>query len=357
MVSMFMTMFFSIIIAPFLYLLYIIRQFPFIYKLGFSIISLIALGTMFTKIVFKIDNNFFFIISKVSQFYIIFMIIMAIFCLIFQIVNHFVSIPYQGRFYIGLIVIALLITGIGFYSHDYKTIKNYEIFVNKDSQLKELNVGMLSDIHLGTGTYIPDLEKLVQQINSKNYDVYFLCGDIFDEGTPETMINPALKILSQIQTKYGTYAVSGNHEYYANLLDASPYVENNIHYLSDTYVSIQGLFNIVGREDETLKDGLTMEEICKDIDTSLPTFVLDHNPRRYKDSIPFVDVQFSGHTHNGQFFPGSLITNRMYDNAYGLLQKDSYSLIVSSGYGSWGFPFRLLTNCELVETKVTFSKK
>ncbi len=55
-----------------------------------------------------------------------------------------------------------------------------------------------------------------------------------------------------------------------------------------------------------------------------------------------------------KFFLVFLITGLIYDNDYGLLTQNNKSLIVSSGYGSWGFPLRLMTQCEYVEVHVSF---
>ncbi|MCL5289595.1 MAG: hypothetical protein M1489_00935 [Firmicutes bacterium] len=72
--------------------------------------------------------------------------------------------------------------------------------------------------------------------------------------------------------------------------------------------------------------------------------------------IAGVDLQLSGHTHQGQFFPNQLITNRMYEVDYGHLIKGSLQVVVSSGYGTWGPPVRIGTQSEIVEIQVKFKK-
>lgn len=191
----------------------------------------------------------------------------------------------------------------------------------------------------------------------KTMMLFFLDGDFFDETTPVSMIDPCLQELSKIKTTYGIYAIEGNHENYATIDNKTIYENTKIHYLSNNYVCVNGLFNIIGRTDMISPTQKNMQEICSGMDSSLPTIVLDHNPKRYQEAIGFSDLQLSGHTHNGQVFPGQLITNAMYDDAYGLLKKGNYHLIVTSGYGSWGFPYRLLTQCEYVEVNVSFMKK
>ncbi|MEG0592772.1 MAG: metallophosphoesterase, partial [Coprobacillus sp.] len=300
---------------------------------------------------------FFFILTLIVQVYIITVFITAILCFLYKIIIRLTHKTFYSRALIYMFIGSMIFTCFGFYSHFHKTIKEYEVTVYKETSLKQLKIGMLSDVHLSTGTYLNDIENVVDSFNQQKYDLVFFCGDIFDEATPYHMIEDALGLFSQIKTTYGMYAVSGNHEHYANFLDEELYKKNNITYLDQKYECIDDLFNIVGRDDVRSQNIKSIEQICEGMDTSLPTFVLDHNPIRYLESMKYADVQASGHTHGGQFFPMTLATTPMYDKAYGLLQKDNYSLIVSSGYGSWGFPFRFLTDCEVVNILVTFDKK
>ena len=101
---------------------------------------------------------------------------------------------------------------------------------------------------------------------------------------------------------------------------------------------------------------------------SLPTITLDHNPDRYKKYHAFTpdrykkyhaftDLQLSGHTHNGQIFPGNIFMNLYFDYSYGQHQYGHEDIIVTSGMGSWGFPFRLGTQAEYCDINLQFSKK
>jgi predicted MPP superfamily phosphohydrolase len=67
-----------------------------------------------------------------------------------------------------------------------------------------------------------------------------------------------------------------------------------------------------------------------------------------------IDLQLSGHTHRGQIFPSNLITGRLYELDWGLLTKDNYHLIVSSGYGTWGPPLRIGNHPEVVYITINF---
>ncbi len=353
----FILMFLFIIIAPFLYFLYVFKHLKYSHKIMISCITLLSLIIISIKIFIHPYHQLFFILTLIAQFYILTVFITMILFAIYQGVMYFLHKLPKRKMLIIVGVIGMIITSFGYATHYDKTKKSYDIMIHKESTLSSLKIAAVSDMHIGTGTYLQDIQNFVKKINQEQYDFVFLIGDLFDETTPIEMINDVMNSLSKIKTTYGIYAVNGNHEHYANILDQSIYEKHNIKLLNEKYVCIDGFINIVGREDVINHDSLSIDEITKGMDTSLPTIVLDHNPKRYQDVKDIADLQLSGHTHGGQIFPMTLATALIYDNANGILQKEDFSLIVTSGYGSWGFPMRLLTNCEYLDIKITFTKK
>lgn len=91
---------------------------------------------------------------------------------------------------------------------------NYEITINKNGgKLDELNIALVADLHLGYTVGPRMIRQMVDKINAQNPDIILIAGDIFDNdydaiGNPEELI----RILSQLRSKYGTYAVYGNHD-------------------------------------------------------------------------------------------------------------------------------------------------
>lgn len=101
------------------------------------------------------------------------------------------------------------------------------------------------------------------------------------------------------------------------------------------------------------KDRLDIRELVSKVENDKLIISVDHQPKNIKEvKDSGVDIALSGHTHKGQFFPINYITGKMYDIDYGKLQKDNFTLIVSSGYGTWGPPIRLATPSEIVKIKV-----
>ncbi len=203
---------------------------------------------------------------------------------------------------------------------------------------------------------------MVNMINDLQPDIVMLPGDIIDENVGPFVEQRMNETFRQLKPKYGTYAVPGNHD---SNLAAIPYVkEAGIQVLTDQYTKVADSFYVVGR-DSDLKHGpsdqannqrrLELAAILKGIDKSLPIILLDHIPSQLAEAQNNrVDLQVSGHTHRGQMFPFHLVTGRMYELDWGLLQKGNLQAIVSTGYGTWGPPIRIGNKPEIVEIKMNF---
>src|SRR5690606_31064942 len=124
---------------------------------------------------------------------------------------------------------------------------------------------------------------------------------------------------------------------------------SGIRVLYDEAITVDGRFTLVGRRDYSDAGRLPLEEVMRGADRRKPIILLDHQP--YELDVAEragVDLMLSGHTHRGQVFPGSLITDRIYENDYGLLRRGTFHSIVTQGYGFWGPPIRLGTRSEIV---------
>jgi hypothetical protein len=68
-----------------------------------------------------------------------------------------------------------------------------------------------------------------------------------------------------------------------------------------------------------------------------------------------IDLQLSGHTHNGQFWPLNYFTRKIYELSYGYLKKGNTQIIVSSGYGLWGPRIRSGSRSEVLLINIEFA--
>lgn len=263
-------------------------------------------------------------------------------------------------FYAGLIGI-LLTTGLvsyGIYHADQIKYPSYEVQVKEPTLSDDMKIALISDLHLGAINSEKRLESIVQGINELEPDIVCLAGDIFN-GDYNAIHNPgeAIDLLKGITAKYGVYACLGNHDAGDTFNEFVRFLEqSNIKLLNDEYVIIDERLILFGRVDSSpigrfgelhRKD---VTETIASLDTNMPVVVMDHNPSNIEQYSGEVDLILAGHTHRGQIFPGSLITNAMYIVDYGHYQKDADSphVIVTSGVGTWGMPMRVGTNSEIV---------
>lgn len=94
------------------------------------------------------------------------------------------------------------------------------------------------------------------------------------------------------------------------------------------------------------------------ISTSSYTILLDHQPYHLEQAERHhVDFQFSGHTHHGQVWPVSWITESIYECAFGSHQRGNTRYYVSRGLGIWGGKFRIGTRSEYIVAEVKSNKK
>lgn len=276
---------------------------------------------------------------------------------------------YASRFYgneIAVFISVFMLIGFGIWNAAHPVLTNYSLTINKKvNKITSLNIVMISDVHLGTGIKEKGVDKMVTSINKLNPDIVLFCGDIMDESTTTQLKAYSAKAFKNIKSKYGVYAITGNHEYFEASLPETLYYfkEGNVRVLQDESAKIDDSFYIVGRNDPAAahisKDNVKpLSEIMKSTDRSLPIIVMNHRPSNLQEAEKEkVDLQLSGHTHRGQFFPSNLITKMVYEDDYGYLKKDSFNLIVSSGYGTWGPPIRIGTNGEIVNIKLNFTQK
>lgn len=226
---------------------------------------------------------------------------------------------------------------------------------------KAVNLVVVSDIHLGTIVGRSRLSRIVDGVNKLHADLVILPGDIVDEDLGPVIRQNLGETLKNIKSVFGVIAITGNHEYIGGVEKACKYLsEHNILVLRDSVVKINDDFYIVGREDRS-KKGFTgisrkpLEELMAQVDKNYPVILLDHQPINLAQAVVNgADLQISGHTHRGQIWPLSYITDLIYEVSYGYKKKGNTQFYVSSGAGTWGPPLRIGTSPEIVNIKLSF---
>lgn len=270
----------------------------------------------------------------------------------------------QVKFFAAIVI--FFITGTivtaGFINTRNVQVKTLELKLPKgNSRLEKLNIVMVSDIHLSPMDNEKFLSRIVDKINSLNPEIVLIAGDLFDDHAEilrQRAIGPALL---KLKSQYGTYAITGNHEFINGVDSAITFIESyNIKMLRDTSTLIDNSFYLVGRDDRakkqfTGKDRKPLEEIMKSVDKSFPIILMDHTPFGLGEAEKNgIDLQLSGHTHHGQMFPANLITKMIYEVSWGYLKKGNTQYYVSCGAGTWGPPVRTRSNSEIVNLKIKF---
>jgi uncharacterized protein len=276
----------------------------------------------------------------------------------------FITKNYQNTkliiFYAVSGVVLLTIIG-GRINQALPQIKSLDLVIQKKSPLKELNVVMVSDVHLGTIICNSHFMRIVDKINSLNPDIVIVAGDLVDEDIQPVIRQNLGETIRQIKSKYGVYGITGNHEYIGGVEEACKYLtEHGVVMLRDSVVKVGDAFMLVGREDISIgqfsgKKRKQLSDLMKDADKSLPVILMDHQPLHLNDAVDNgADLQLSGHTHHGQLWPFNYIAQSVYEVSWGYKQKGNTQFYVSCGVGTWGPPMRTGNRPEVVQLKLKF---
>lgn len=273
--------------------------------------------------------------------------------------------PY-APLYTGVSIVLILLIVLSYGTINGRNIKitNYQLTIPKASNISQLHAVLVSDIHLGVLIDNKRLAEIVDKINELEPDVVFLAGDIFEENINRLKEKQQFgDTFRQLDAKYGVFAIPGNHEYIGGSAEnvAQFFKESNIKTLRDDYTKVADSFYVLGRDD--LSAGRfnqvkrqDLSAIMKGVDKALPVILLDHQPSGLDEAQQAgVDLQLSGHTHQGQFFPFNLVTDRIFEVDWGYLKKGNLQVVVSSGAATWGPPIRIATRSEIVSIKIMFS--
>ncbi len=266
-----------------------------------------------------------------------------------------------------IFVFAIMITGVihiagFFHAKNYRT-NDFEITIPKNGgQMSSLRIALVTDIHMGTIISNSRLDRMVALINEKNPDIVLLGGDMVDEDVGPVIEKNMGKILKNLKSRYGTYAITGNHEYYGSIQETLDYLSSQgITILRDRTVKIGGSFFLAGRDDKTkelmgIEKCRPLKEILRGVDSNYPIILMDHNPLRLKEARENgVDLSLSGHTHHGQMWPLNYITDMIFEISHGYKKISGTHFYVSTGFGTWGPPIRLATRADIAIITVRFT--
>jgi uncharacterized protein len=270
----------------------------------------------------------------------------------------------QAKYFISagiLGLVCLLLIG-GHINAMTPRIKQLHVTIAKKSlHMKNLNIAVVSDLHLGTIVGRSHFDSIVNKINGLNPDLVLLPGDIVDEDLTPVIRQNLGEAFMNIKSRFGVYAITGNHEYIGGVEKACAYLtEHNIILLRDRSIKINDSFFLVGREDRSMnwingKRRKDLADLMAGVDKSYPVILMDHQPFGLEEAArQEVDLQLSGHTHNAQMWPLNYIVKSIYELAWGYKRTGNTHYYVSNGVGTWGPPVRIGNRPEIVNIILSF---
>ncbi len=257
----------------------------------------------------------------------------------------------------------LIVSVAGLLIHGYQVVMNpvvthVHITLPKGSGTRDsLTIAMMSDLHIGEVIGKPLVRKYVEMTNAQHPDMIVIVGDLMDYESRFAEKMQADEDLRQLHAPLGTYIVYGNHEYRANR-DAKKRWIGKLGgtLLVDSVVMPDPSFYLIGRDDYINKRRKPLRTLMQGVDPTKPVILLDHQPWTFAEAaMNGIDLQLSGHTHNGQLWPYPLLMKLIFEQPYGYYRKGPTQFYVSSGIGIAGPPFRVGTVSELVILHIRFT--
>lgn len=218
-----------------------------------------------------------------------------------------------------------------------------------------LRVVGIADVHVSSliGPWM--LRRMASSISALEPDILLVSGDLVD--TDVTGRDEDASIFRSIPARLGKFAVTGNHESYNGLEMSLDFMKKcDLTPLRAQTVDI-GPITLAGVDDSIFADRFQPDttDVLRTLD-GLPhdnfILLLNHRPYSPAEEIGRFDLQFSGHTHGGQIWPGILLTRAIHQVGQGLQtlrRGDLQSLLfITNGIGFWGPPLRFLAPPEII---------
>ncbi len=241
----------------------------------------------------------------------------------------------------------------------YEPARIHEVTVRLAGLPKSMEgftIAQLSDLHIGAVLQEKFVDDLVARTNGFKPDLVAITGDLVD-GKPED-IGRFVTRLTGLQSKTGTFFVSGNHDHYAGWDAWSKHLTNmGVRVLKNRRVVIGdagGSFDLLGVEDygsRILEAGYSPDVAAAGRDPSRAAVLMSHQPGGFDDAVRLnLGLQLSGHTHGGQTFPATGIASLMWGpRTTGLSREGNSQLFTSRGCGFVGPPMRLGSPSEIIK--------
>ena len=233
--------------------------------------------------------------------------------------------------------------------------KRKKILVVEDieSNFVQLNILLNKEYII---SWVRNGQEAINSFIREKPDLILIGGDLIDNSVTPLYTENMQEELSQLKAPQGIYMVPGNHEYISGIKKSAEFIRSTpIQLLRDTVITLPNGVQIAGRDDRHNPSRLSLRTLSQNINPAQPVILLDHQPYDLQNTEKAgIDLQFSGHTHRGQIWPMSLLTDYLFQQSHGYRQWGNSHVYVSSGLSLWGPPFRIGTNSEMVVFNIAF---
>lgn len=323
--------------------------------LGINLIGVLAY--MFARYEVDVPNWLYFLLSLPIGLIFLFFATTVI----YEIISHLPKIHKDQKrrdFFKKSIDIASLTFATAITAKAIDNARNIEIEnvdVKIDGLKKQFKMIQLSDVHIGGLIDKEFIKNMVETVNSLKPDLVVITGDLID--TKLNYAKPAFDELKNLSSKYGTYYIVGNHEYFHGVNEIMDYaktlgirvLENENVFIGDGEIgfNLAGVYDVMGN-----RIGALQPDINKALENKkdAPTVLLAHQPRFINDleTTKGIDLILSGHTHGGQIVPFNFLVRLQQPYVRGLNRHNEFTQVyVNKGTGFWGPPMRLGASSEI----------
>jgi predicted MPP superfamily phosphohydrolase len=258
----------------------------------------------------------------------------------------------------GALTVGTTVSGFGVWrAFDHPVVSEVPIRLPGLPQaLDGFTIVQLSDIHVGAVIQDWMIERLIDTASSARPDLVAITGDLVD-GSP-ALLAPIVERFARLRSRFGTYFVSGNHDYYSGWERwVGPLEKIGFNVLRNRLVTIGdagGSFDLLGVEDfgsSWQSGGYDLKRATHQRNPDRASVLLAHQPQGVEEAAAYgIGLQLSGHTHGGQMFPGNLVGKMVWgDRNAGLSRCDNLQLYTSRGCGFVGPPMRVAASPEVVK--------
>ncbi|MFT7003927.1 MAG: putative MPP superfamily phosphohydrolase [Sulfurimonas sp.] len=276
-----------------------------------------------------------------------------------RVIIHYTPMSQKRRIFfkrsidVSSLVVATSLSARAMYEAKHVKLEKVNIKINKLK--KHYKIVQLSDIHIGGLIDKDFIHNLVQRVNALNPDLVVITGDLVDINIVHA--RKTLAELKSLNSKYGTYFIVGNHEYFHDIAAILKEVKSlGIRVLENENVyigekgegfNLAGVYDVFGYRTNTYVPEI--EDALKNLQDS-PTVLLAHQPRYIEEVTHSVDLMLSGHTHGGQLYPFRFLVKLQQPYISGLHQhNENLQIYVNKGTGFWGPPMRLGASSEITD--------